>query len=950
MASKTVEVKLSVGAIMNLQGPLRRGVKEAGKFQQDMQRHFEKLENIKSVTALIDNFEKLNKKRQDFSKRIDKQRQELKKFEDRVKSGAEVSQTLAEKYKRQSEKVQGLEAEQRTLNNAVAEAAKEMNNYGVSIGDVSSAKERLKGELQDTATALDKEGEAWKRHEERMTKIKGYREDMDKAFGKAQSRYVASYGMIQTGKQIGRSLWNPVNTAMSAEEAFAEVRKVVDFDGKDESAAFQKQIVNLSKTVPMAIADLYQIVAAAGQAGIPKDKLIDFAQLASRVGTAFDITSDEAGSSLAGIRTALGLNLDQVELYADAINHLSNKMAATAPDLLNFTSRVIGDFQDFGLAKEEATAVGAAMLAVKVPVDVAATSFRNMGKALAKGESATKRQKNGFKALGLSAEQVAKDLQLDAKGTIMDVFERLEKLPEYQRASVRSQIFGDEARGLGPLIKNLSVLKEAWGLIDDAGNYKGSAMGEYNNRINTSAAKFQIFQNQLEALKVNLGNTLLPLFNEMLEKLGKLVNWMSDMAEEYPGLAKSLGVAVAAVAALTAGAGAVTAVFATAGLAAALSKGGWGIMATTIEGIADNLGLIGDNAKSAKSAMNGFGGVKGGKAPMVKGLVGKAGLLNAVTLGFAAYETGQAFSEMKRLDEMSPEEKAASKKKLDDKLALQNKAAENLPGIGWLYKKTTSAHKAMFGDGEPKTDLAAKRDDLAELDRRIAALKRTAIGPQAGEMLTGPLQQQRVELVAEIDRLSQSMATAGLDEATRLQADGVRASGLPEAMKQTADQIRGMALAASSGGAAKMPKRALGGAVKAGQTYHVNEHGRGEMLVSDLSGRILSHTESMRSVRAAAQGASETSGSGAAGRHSAAPSVGALAGGTPQVHMHLSVSPQVSVDASGGAIDEASLVRLMEREMAQFANSPQMAGAMRAMLTRLWRETQLTSYQNGALV
>ena len=124
MASKTVEVKLSVGAIMNLQGPLRRGVKEAGKFQQDMQRHFEKLEKINGVTALIDNFEKLNQKRQDFSKRIDKQR---------------------------------------TLNGAVADEAKEMNNYGVAIGEVSGAKERLKGELQDTASALDKEGEAWKR-------------------------------------------------------------------------------------------------------------------------------------------------------------------------------------------------------------------------------------------------------------------------------------------------------------------------------------------------------------------------------------------------------------------------------------------------------------------------------------------------------------------------------------------------------------------------------------------------------------------------------------------------------------------------------------------------------------------------------------------------------------------------------------------------------------------
>jgi len=61
----------------------------------------------------------------------------------------------------------------------------------------------------------------------------------------------------------------------------------------------------------------------------------------------------------------------------------------------------------------------AAMIAAGAPPEVAATSFRNLVKALTKGDSATKRQSDAMTELGLTTKGVAAAMQKDASGTTM---------------------------------------------------------------------------------------------------------------------------------------------------------------------------------------------------------------------------------------------------------------------------------------------------------------------------------------------------------------------------------------------------------------------------------------------------------------------------------------------------------------------------------------------------
>jgi len=350
------------------------------------------------------------------------------------------------------------------------------------------------------------------------------------------------------GWALWRGLSAPVNAAMQFESAMADVRKVVDFPTPEAFQEMGDDIRRLSTEMPMAADGIAAIVAAAGQSGLAVDELLPFAEMAAKVGVAWEVSADNAGEALAKLKTALGMSVAETGLLADAINHLGNNTAASAPDILDVVRRVGAQASQFGLSAEQAAAFGAAMVGAGAESEVAATSFRNMGRALTRGASATKRQSAAYKTLGLDAQKVAADMQRDAVGTITNVLERIRAVPAEARAALITDLFGDEARAIGPLITNTELLADALGLVANRAEYAGSAAEEYAIRAKTSENNLQLFRNQITSLAISIGNALLPAMNDILALVGPVISSFSDLASRFPNITRGIvGVATALI-------------------------------------------------------------------------------------------------------------------------------------------------------------------------------------------------------------------------------------------------------------------------------------------------------------------------------------------------------------------------------------------------------------------
>lgn len=355
--------------------------------------------------------------------------------------------------------------------------------------------------------------------------------------------------MIGMARGIGSDLMETSQAAIDFESSMADVKKVVDFDTPQQFKEMGNDILEMTKTIPMAAQDLAQIVAAGGQSGIAREDLTGFAESAAKMGVAFDISAGQAGDMMAKWRTAFKMNQTEVVDLADKINYLGNTTAASAPLISDVVTRIGPLGEVGGVAAGEIAALGASMVGSGIQSDVAATGLKNMILALTAGESATKSQVGALNELGLSAEDVAQGMQDNAKETILKVLGAIRGLDKVKQASVLSDLFGKESLGaIAPLLSNLDGVQDNLNKVADSSKYAGSMEGEFSARSETTANSLQLAKNNIEAFKIAIGNGLIPAMTPMISLLTQGVKWVSGIAQEFPGAASVLGTAAVSIA------------------------------------------------------------------------------------------------------------------------------------------------------------------------------------------------------------------------------------------------------------------------------------------------------------------------------------------------------------------------------------------------------------------
>lgn len=321
------------------------------------------------------------------------------------------------------------------------------------------------------------------------------------------------------------------------ETSMAGVAKVVD-GLKDENGKVTKSyyemknsIIDLSKELPMTAEGIATIMEAAGQSNIAKNELLEFSETATKMGIAFDTTADKSGEWMAAWRTALDLDQNEVTTLADQINYLGNTSSENAIKLSEVVTTVGSLAKTAGVSGEEVAAMAASM--TKVQSNVASTGIKNFLLALSMGESATLRQDGAYEKLGLKAKNVAKAMQVDSEGTILDVLERISKLDKDVQTSTMKDLFGRESlSSIAPMIANLDNLKEQFNKVGDASLYAGSMEKEYLAASSTNANIDVLRDNKIQAMKIQIGDSIVPLSALVSQTIGNIAESFGDFVED----------------------------------------------------------------------------------------------------------------------------------------------------------------------------------------------------------------------------------------------------------------------------------------------------------------------------------------------------------------------------------------------------------------------------------
>lgn len=300
-------------------------------------------------------------------------------------------------------------------------------------------------------------------------------------------------------------------------------------------------ILNLSTQIPMTAEELTQLAAAAGQSGKTISDLIQydaagnitgFLRDVAMMGTAMDISAEQAGDWAAKWEQSFSLTHDQVMVLSDQINYLGANSATTAAEIAQVVNDAAGLGQIAGMDVAGTAALADAMLAMGVSGTKAATGISRIYTNLSLGASATKAQKDMWESLGYTAEGIAKSMQVDATGTMLDVFTAIGNMDADKQVAALKTLFGQWAiQGAAKLTGNLDAYKNALAMVNDPSLYTGSMEREFIIKASNSEAIDTMMANAFQALKIDVGTAFLPAKKEMSVALIDFINQLRNMPE-----------------------------------------------------------------------------------------------------------------------------------------------------------------------------------------------------------------------------------------------------------------------------------------------------------------------------------------------------------------------------------------------------------------------------------
>ena len=496
------------------------------------------------------------------AKELEKAQKALEKVEKLKSAYVNVSK----EYLNAARKLRELKEAYDKTGQSNTELAKKIKEQEKVVNSLNKQKERQKHMFEAARSAIEGEDKSLGSYKSQLAKVNSELEKMNKLKA-AQGRYEARQENIGKLKEFGDrqltqgmgmagALAVPVKLAMDLEEAQADLKKVAKFGSKEMETGFYKAMRNFSENNPISQKELFEIAGAGAQAGINAGELERYTKDAAKIKVAFDMNTEAAGNFLAKTRAQFGIGQKEVMDYADVINYLANNVAVTAPELVNVSQEVGGLGGIAGISKESVMALGATLVASGVDAKVAATGLKNFSLGLTAGESATNRQKAAFESLGLSAGQVAKDMQANADKTILNVLSKIKQLPAHLRAATLKDLFGKESiQSVTELMNHLDDLGVTLTNVHDKTKTAGSVNAEYNERIKTLKSNLETLRNTIVNVGVDLGNALAPSLIRIAAQIKPVVKNFANWIQKHPQLVTGIMKTVLALAAFKIGIG-----------------------------------------------------------------------------------------------------------------------------------------------------------------------------------------------------------------------------------------------------------------------------------------------------------------------------------------------------------------------------------------------------------
>jgi len=418
------------------------------------------------------------------------------------------------------------------------------------INKASTHYQNLKNKLQEVNDKLKEQITPLGKVAEKFEEVSNV---ADKFASKVKWVSAGSAGLLTLGAK----------TAIDLEDAFVGVTKTVD--GTDEQLEKVRQdIMKLSKEVPISAQELFELAETAGQLGIKVEDISIFTETMAKLGTATNMSANEAGEAIATFANIMGTLPENYERIGSTIVRLGNNSRATESDITNMALRMSGAGATLGMSESSILGLATALSSVGLEAEMGGTAISRVMNDFNRAANGMETKYGSLsqyaQICGMSTKEFSQIVKTDAGEAVKQFIIGLGDTNRTGKNTI--QLLGELGVNEVRLTDTMLRLSNAGGLVtecmemaDEEWETNNALNAEASRKYADTASQIQLAKNKFTELADNFGKLMLPTINDLLGKFGKLVDWLNGLDDSTKNTIVKVGMFTATLYPLAKGVG-----------------------------------------------------------------------------------------------------------------------------------------------------------------------------------------------------------------------------------------------------------------------------------------------------------------------------------------------------------------------------------------------------------
>lgn len=393
--------------------------------------------------------------------------------------------------------------------------------------------------------------------------------DFEKGLNTAQQRLDGvEQSFTSAGRSLSLGLTAPIvgigtaalKASIDFESAFAGVRKTVDAT-EEEFDALERGIRDMSTRLPASAGDIARVAEAAGQLGIKTENILEFTEVMIGLGTATNMTADEAATALARFANITQMPQEDFDRLGSVIVDLGNNLATTEGEITDMGLRIAGAGKQIGLTEAEVLGVAGALSSLGIAADAGGTAISRVMLTMMTEVMNGGEKLDAFAATaGMTADEFSDAFRNRPTEAITSFVNGLANISAEggNVVSVLDSVSLNDIRVRDALLRMAGagdVLTDSINLATGAWDENNALQVEVGRRYETTESQLGMLKNQVVEVVRTLGDALVPMFMAALEAAKPLIDALKGLAEWFTNLDPRMQQTIVSVLGVTAALG-----------------------------------------------------------------------------------------------------------------------------------------------------------------------------------------------------------------------------------------------------------------------------------------------------------------------------------------------------------------------------------------------------------